>query len=225
MKYLIANWKAQMTLSEIMIWTSSFSKDVKGNDQLLQQLKDKKLQIIICPPFPFLMTVNEELNDLPNVLSGAQAVSSKEEGKYTGEVTANALSTITKYALVGHSERRQHFHESDNEVQEQLRLSKKALIEPILCVRGTHDIVHPEAQLVAYEPSDAIGTGNNAKVSDVLKMKADLNLLPPVQFLYGASVDLPNMKGYLETGEIAGLLVGTASLDARRFYQIATYMI
>ena len=225
MKYLIANWKAQMTLMDIMNWTSAFTKDVKGNNQLLQHLQDKKLQIIICPPYPFLMTINEELNDLPNVLSGAQTVSSKEEGKYTGEVTAKALSSISKYALIGHSERRQHFHETDIDIKEQILLSKMALIEPILCVRGTHDNVYPEATLIAYEPSDAIGTGNNAAVADVLKMKADLNLQSHVQFLYGASVDLPNMKGYLETGEITGLLVGTASLDPSRFYQIAAHMI
>jgi len=225
MKYLIANWKAQMTLMDIMSWTSTFTKDVEGNNQLLQHLQDKKLQIIICPPYPFLMTINEELNDLPNILSGAQSVSSKEEGRYTGEVTAKALTTITKYTLVGHSERRQYFHETDEIVKQKLLQTKEAHIEPILCVRGTQDAVHSEAHFVAYEPSDAIGTGNNAEVADVLKMKIKLKLQSHVQFLYGASVDLPNMKGYLETGEIAGLLVGTASLDPRRFCQIAAHMI
>jgi len=225
MKYLIANWKAQMTLADCMNWTALFSSKVKSNNLLLQQLKDKNLQIIICPPFPFIMSVNEELNDLPNVLTGAQSVSSIKEGKYTGEVTAKALSAITKYAIVGHSERRQYFHETDDDISEKILQSKREHIEPILCVRGTQDAIHNDAKLIAYEPSDAIGTGNNAPVADVLKMKTDLHLPPNILFLYGASVDVSNMKGYLETGEISGLLVGTASLDPDRFYKIATNMI
>ncbi|PIZ65597.1 hypothetical protein CO051_01945 [Candidatus Roizmanbacteria bacterium CG_4_9_14_0_2_um_filter_39_13] len=228
MRYLIANWKAQMTKNDIVQWAYEFStlmqKNSEENKALKSALEKNSLQIIICPPFPHIMLTGKLLSDYNGIYMGAQTVSPKEPGKFTGEVTAATLHEICGYVLIGHSERRSHFNESEEDIQNQIQQCVREKIAQILCVRNGNDIVYPEAQIVAYEPSDAIGTGENADVSEVIDMKSKLKLSNDTVFLYGGSVDSDNIEGYLLTGQIDGFLVGTASLDPDKFYQMAVSM-
>ena len=79
--------------------------------------------------------------------------------------------------------------------------------------------------MVAYEPTGAIGTGANAAVVDVLDMKKQLSIPTNIPFLYGGSVYAENMTEYLDTGEVDGFLVGTASLSAEKFFAMAYKML
>ncbi|MDA1316878.1 MAG: triose-phosphate isomerase [bacterium] len=229
MKYLVANWKAQMTKNDIEHWTYEFStlmhKDSEENRTLKSALEKNSLRIIICPPFPHIMLTAKLLSDHTGIYMGAQTVSTKEPGKFTGEVTAATLIELCGYSIIGHSERRSHFNESEEDIHNQIQQCIKEKITPIQCIRNEKDTIYPEVSIVAYEPTEAIGTGENADVDDVISMKQQLSLPTNVSFLYGGSTDASNIKGYLDAGEVDGFLVGTASLKAESFYAMATKMI
>ncbi len=224
MKYLIANWKAQTTLFEIVKWIENFKEQISNDPKLQQKLTSNELKIIICPPFPFILYVKTHFQDIEGVEVGAQDVSVFKEGKYTGEVTAKALKDITNYSIVAHSERRDHFQETEQEIEHKISLCDQYNITPILCVRNAIDTVYSSVRIVAFEPVEAIGTGENADVDYVLEMKKKINLPEGTAYLYGGSADSKNINNYLKTGEIDGFLVGTASLDPQEFYAMAREM-
>ena len=224
MKYLIANWKAQTTLSEMVQWIETFKDQLSNDTKLQSKLTENELKIIICPPFPFILYVKNHFKDIAGIEVGAQDVSAFKEGKYTGEVTAKALKDITNYSIVAHSERREHFQETEEEIEHKISLCDQYNITPILCVRNDRDNVYPTTSIIAFEPVEAIGTGENADVEYVLEMKKKIVLPEDGAFLYGGSADSTNINDYLKTGEIDGFLVGTASLDPREFYSMAAAM-
>ncbi len=224
MKYLIANWKAQITLSEIARWIETFKDQLSNDSKLREKLANKELKIIICPPFPFILYVKNHFENHPGIEVGAQDVSAFKEGKYTGEVTAKALKDITNYSIVAHSERREHFQETEEEIEHKVSICDQYNIKPVLCIRNATDTVYPSVRIVAFEPIEAIGTGENADVAYVLEMKKKVQLPEGTSYLYGGSADSKNINDYLKTGEIDGFLVGTASLDPREFYAMAREM-
>lgn len=211
MKYLIANWKAQMTLYDVQTWIEIFRSAYK---------EKKDVTIIICPPYPFLMHLKEKLHGLKNVAVGAQTVSQFDHGKYTGEVSAKALQGIADYAIIGHSERRTNNHETEQQIQAQIALCNTYHINPVLCIRDEKDEIYDNVDLIAYEPVAAIGTGENEDPKKVLEMKESLVLPDNVSFIYGGSVTKENFKEYYEKGGVSGFLVGTASLEAGEFLKI-----
>ena len=89
-----------------------------------------------------------------------------------------------------------------------------------MCIRGVKDELHG-ADTIAYEPVEAIGSGQNADLEDVLSMKKLLKISTETTYLYGGSADQHNITEYLKSGEIDGFLVGTASLNASSFFAMA----
>lgn len=225
MKLLIANWKAEMALAEVKTWTNAFSKLLMVDSQLLGAIQQKTIKIVLCPSFVHIPYVKEMYKEVPEIEIGGQTVSSMKEGRFTGEVTAKALKDYATYAIVGHSERRINKQETVVDTAQKLENCKEAGIKPIFCVRNENDFSNAMVDIVAYEPVDAIGTGNNASVEQILQMRKQLQLRENVQFIYGGSVDELNVAGYLKTPEINGFLVGTASLHASSFYTLAKHMI
>lgn len=211
MKYFVANWKANKNLDEALRWIDIFAK----------QLPEKNgAKIIICPPFQLLYSLAEKIKKLKNIYLGAQDISAFNNGNFTGEVTAKMLKNLIQYSIIGHSERRKYFSETDKEIEKKVIQAKKNQIEPILCVRDEKDKIFPQVKIVAYEPVFAIGTGINESPEKVLFMKKRLNLKSNTIFLYGGSVNEVNIKKYLSTNEIDGFLIGAASLDPIRFSHI-----
>ncbi|MBP9691637.1 triosephosphate isomerase [Candidatus Woesebacteria bacterium] len=221
MKYLIANWKAQTTLSEMIEWVDTFRKLIHSSQPVQQKLTEKQLAIIICPPFPYLLYIKNRFQDVDGISVGAQTVSHIKEGKFTGEVTAKALKDAATFSIVGHSERRAHFHETEDEIERKISLCNQYHIEPILCIRSEHDRVYDDVRIVAFETVEAIGTGKNEDVAHVLDVKKKMNIASDIRFLYGGSADAENMNEYLDTGEVHGFIVGTASLDPHEFFKMA----
>ena len=145
----------------------------------------KSLDIVLCPVFTALYSVSEVIAD-SNIQLGAQDVYWQEQGAFTGEVSAQMLKDAgCKFVIIGHSERRQHFFETDETVNKKLKAVLKSGLTPIVCVgetlaqregnktlevikgqvqKGLKDISSEEAQglVIAYEPVWAIGTGRNA---------------------------------------------------------------
>lgn len=219
MKYLIANWKAQLSFSDIERWVDTFLKELNHDVSLKRKLEKNEFKIIICPPFPFILYVKEKLQHIQGVEIGSQTVSFQDQGKYTGEVTAYSLKEYIKYAIIGHSERRAKHNETESKIERQIDLCNTYHIGSILCVRGVEDKVYPVVDMVAYEPVESIGTGYNEDPAKVIMMKKNLKLPSHVPFLYGGSVTKENYKEYFDAG-IDGLLVGVASLDPIKFLHL-----
>lgn len=213
MKYIVANWKAHFTLVELHKWLHSFLS------LPLKKCGDE-VEIIICPPFPFLQIVNDAIYD-PIVKIGSQDISQFSTGAYTGEVTATTLSGIVDYAIIGHSERREHFGETDKDLGRKCERALDQDIAPILCVRNEKDHIHKNVSFVAYEPIDAIGTGKNVALEEMLEIKQQLSINNTTKFLYGGSVKPDNAATYLTSPHIDGVLVGGSSLIPEELFAIA----
>ncbi|HRN70555.1 MAG TPA: triose-phosphate isomerase [Candidatus Woesebacteria bacterium] len=224
MKLLIANWKALITVPEAMEWLHTFLDYVNSN-AIEEKLEANDVHIVICPPFPFLSVVKEKCLLYKNITVGSQTVSGMNQGTFTGEVTAEFLKEYVSYTIIGHSERRTYFHLSEEEIAQQVEQATTHGISPIVCIRNEQDIIHPNVTHIAYEPIEAIGSGQNASIQDVITMKQKLNLPEHTYFIYGGSVDAENIKTYLNSGEIDGFLVGTASLQADSFIKLVEAII
>ena len=176
-KLIIAgNWKMNKTVAEAL--------DLVGD--LKRALANiKEVDIVVCPPFTSLSEVSKAVLD-SNIRLGAQNISEHSFGAYTGEIAAGMLKEFsTRYVIVGHSERRQYYHETDEIVCKKALAALKASLKPIVCIgeslaereekitekvletqmRGSlagFSKAQMEETIVAYEPVWAIGTGKTA---------------------------------------------------------------
>jgi len=211
-------------------------------DAILGGLEGASAECAVCVPFPYLAQVAERLRGTP-VAWGAQNLSEHAQGAYTGEVSAAMLAEFgCKYVIVGHSERRQLFGESDERVAAKFAAARKGGLVPILCVGETleqreagrtEEIVGRqlaavlkaasfETAVLAYEPVWAIGTGRNATPEQAQAVHAFLRkrVPPRTRILYGGSVKAANAAGLFAMPDIDGGLIGGASLAAEDFLGI-----
>lgn len=212
MKYILANWKANKNFPEVREWIYTFVREYRAHENVT---------IVIFPPFPFISYVQGKLKDCKNVFVGSQTLSTFGEGSYTGEVTAASLEGMAAYTIIGHSERRKTFSETDEQLAEKVKHALVHTITPVYCVRDENDPIPPNVKFVAYEPITAIGTGKAEPVDQTITMKKKIKLAPGSFFIYGGSVQKENIADYLAAGEIDGFLIGKASLDASHLIQIA----
>ncbi|TMH44252.1 MAG: triose-phosphate isomerase [Betaproteobacteria bacterium] len=195
-------------------------------------------QCAICPPFPYLAQVAERLRGTA-IAWGAQNVAEHAQGAYTGEVSAAMLAEFgCRYVIVGHSERRQLYGETDAQVAAKFAAARKAGLTPILCVGETlaerdagrtTEVVARQlgavaftAGVVAYEPVWAIGTGRNATPEQAQEVHAFLRERLPrdTPILYGGSVKPQNAAAIFAMPDVDGGLIGGASLVAADFLAI-----
>jgi len=195
-------------------------------------------QCAICPPFPYLAQVAERLRGTP-IAWGAQNVAEHAQGAYTGEVSAAMLAEFgCRYVIVGHSERRQLYGETDAQVAAKFAAARKAGLTPIVCVGETlaerdagrtTEVVARQlgavaftAGVVAYEPVWAIGTGRNATPEQAQEVHAFLRERLPrdTPILYGGSVKPQNAAAIFAMADVDGGLIGGASLVAADFLAI-----
>jgi len=212
MRYILGNWKANKNFIEVREWLYTFLREHEAN---------KDVVIGVFPPFPFISYVQGKLKDKKDVGIGAQTISSYEKGSFTGDVTATSLEGMIKYAIIGHSERRKTFGETDEELRRKVDLALAHKITPIYCVRDEKDPIPEGVTIVAYEPVAAIGTGQNEPPEQTVIMKKKMNLPKNCIFIYGGSVNERNAVDYFATGEIDGFLIGKACLDPIQFEKIA----
>jgi triosephosphate isomerase len=207
-------------------------------DAILKGIPKAGSQCAVCPPFPYLAEVAEQLRNTPVAL-GAQNVSEHARGAYTGEVSAAMLKELgCRYALVGHSERRQIYGETDKLVAAKFVAAAVAGLTPILCVGETlaereagrtEEIIARQLGAVAfkdgvlaYEPVWAIGTGKNATPEQAQEVHAFLRGKVPqdTTILYGGSVKAQNAGAIFAMPDVDGGLIGGASLVAEDFLAI-----
>jgi triosephosphate isomerase len=207
-------------------------------DSLLQGIPKSRVQCAVCVPFPYLAQVAERLRGSP-IAGGAQNVSEHAPGAYTGEVSAAMLVEFgCRFVIVGHSERRQLYCESDAQVAAKFAAARAAGMTPILCVGETlaeRDAGKTEAVVarqlgavafengvLAYEPVWAIGTGRNATPEQAQAVHASLRKRVPSEtpILYGGSVKPQNAAAIFAMPDVDGGLIGGASLVAKDFLDI-----
>jgi triosephosphate isomerase len=205
--------------------------------------------VAVCVPFPYLSPVRAALGS-SHVGLGAQDVYWEAKGAFTGEVSVAMLQEYCRYVIIGHSERRQFFGDTDEWVNRKLKAVLVSPIDPIVCVgellaerqsgeteavlrrqvQGALDGVDLSERItVAYEPVWAIGTGETATPemaqAACLFIRAELRTLGGgvadlVRIQYGGSVNAENAATLLSQPDIDGALVGGAALKADQFAAI-----
>jgi len=190
----------------------------KMNPSTLQEAKRlfglTKRGAVICPPFVYLSALRS---------NGAQDCFWEEKGAYTGETSPAMLKNLgVKYVIVGHSEKRKYFKETDRMVEKKLKAVLKAGLRPILCIDKVSQIPKKTKKgfVVAYEPLFAIGTGKACSPEKAKKMRIAIKKKVRLPVLYGGSVNSQNAGDYVKKAGFDGLLIGGASLKAKEFIDI-----
>ncbi len=229
MKPLIAaNWKMNPVLQKEA--ENIFEGIKKG-------VKNATSEVVVCPPFIYL-------EKLKGLALGAQNIYFEEKGAFTGEISGEMLRDLgVEYVIIGHSERRKYFGETDETVNKKIKKALEFGLKIIFCIgetaeerdagkknevlqrqiqQGLKDVVDIENVNVAYEPVWAIGTGNNCSVQET---KESIDFIrkfvkQDTRILYGGSVKSENSGEYIKSAGANGLLVGGSSLNAEEFVKI-----
>lgn len=213
---IVANLKSYKNENEAKDWLEAFKKI---NDL---RLNPAEKEAIVCPSFTQLFSFFSYFssNNVSATL-GAQNVSPFDEGAYTGEVNAKQIKDFASYVLIGHSERRNNFTETDDMLVKKVDMVLKYGLNPIFLVQSKETSIPEGVKIVAYEPMFAIGTGNpdtpesaDTVAGAIKTTRADLMVL------YGGSVKSANVRSFTEKSNIDGVLVGGASLNAQEFIEI-----
>lgn len=211
--WIVANWKSNETIAEALQWVGEVGP----------HLESSNVKAVVCPTFTALEEVKKAvIVDHWPLFVGAQDLSPFGEGPYTGEEPAVLLRGLADLAILGHSERRKNFGETDQMVAEKVKRALENRIKPLVCVQDENTPVPEGADLVAYEPIFAIGSGqpdspqNANEVAGKIKKRWGEELT----VLYGGSVTSQNAKPFLQAENLSGLLIGGDSLKSEDFIEI-----
>ena len=236
---IVANWKCNGSKAMINEWTNNF---------LTNYVEIRKTFIGIAPPSIYIESFLEtNLSKLKEINIGSQDIDISS-GARTGAISSEMILDFDcKFSIIGHSERRQCFNETNDEIKQKiLKIANKTLT--ILCIGETEeenkngqtkdvlkrqlevtkDIKLNDSLVVAYEPVWAIGTGNTPTpdkingihkfIKDVVQSLSDISAIPLV--LYGGSVNQDNAENFFKEKFVDGALIGGASLDGKQFAKI-----
>lgn len=212
--WIIANWKSNKSIQEALDWVSLVGPEIP---------KKEHLKVVVCPLFSCLSEVKKaiQVSNFP-LMVGSQDLSPFEIGAYTGEEPAILLSQLVEVSIIGHSERRHNFSETDEMVSKKVEQALQNNITPLVCLQGIDTPIPDSCKLVAYEPVFAIGTGNPdspENAEDVVKSLKGL-YGDDLEVLYGGSVTSGNVKSFIGQEGINGFLIGKSSLDPQEFIKI-----
>lgn len=236
---IAANWKMNKSIGEAEEFIHVFLPDIRNVTGV---------DIVLAPSFPSLLAASRLLKT-SNVNLAAQNIFYEEKGAYTGEVSASMLlSSGCSCVIIGHSERRQYFSETDEIVNKKIKTARTNGLDVILCIgesleqreanntfpvldrqlEGSLKDLTIEGITIAYEPIWAIGTGKTATPEQANEahsfirdwLKKTREGYEAVRILYGGSVTPENIGSLISEPEIDGALVGGASLKPESFAKI-----
>lgn len=208
---VIANPKANKTWDEVSTWL----------DVVAQKAEDFKGTVIFCPSHPFISAAAQKISANGfKIKLGVQDISKFEQGSYTGEVAASQLKDLCYFAIIGHSERRQNFIETDEVLAKKVQNTTTAGITPIFCVQNENTPIPQGVEIVAYEPIFAIGSGNPDNPEDAKKVAGLIKQKGGYTLIYGGSVASDNVESFLTQNVFGGVLVATNSQDPQNFIKI-----
>ncbi len=224
---IAGNWKMHKTPSQAALLAEMVVKEISSVDGI---------EVVVCPPFTALAAVANVIVG-SRIGLGAQNLHWEKEGAYTGEISAEMLRDIgCRYVIVGHSERRQYFGETDEGVNRKSAAALASDLTPIVCVGETllereagraNDVVAAQvrgalvgfsaeqvrALMFAYEPVWAIGTGRSATPSQAAQMHDSLRMILARLFGDNVALDIRILYGGSVNAENAGELLGQSGID------------
>ncbi len=237
MKWILGNWKMHKTKREALSFLEKLQKSSIPSSR----------KVGLAVPFTSLESCTHASEGGP-LWIGAQNMHEEQEGAFTGEVSVSMIEEAgAKFVLLGHSERRKLFEDTDAKIAKKVLLAIKKAIAPVLCVGETlqereKDFrpvlrrqiekglellpTYPESLFIAYEPVWAIGTGLSAKAEEAKEAHDWIYHILEEKWgakarktplLYGGSVNEGNITSLLEKESIKGVLVGGASLNIDQF--------
>ena len=240
-KTLIAgNWKMNMLADQAVELASGIAKE---------KAKFGQAEVLVCPPYVWLERVKGAIKGSP-VKLGAQNMLWEDSGAFTGEISGQMLKSAgCDYVIIGHSERRQFFGETDLTVNRRLKKALEVGLTPIVCLgemlkerednrtvevitaqftNGFDSFDQFDKIVIAYEPVWAIGTGKTASPEQAQEIHSLLRVLlqkatphyQDIRILYGGSVKPGNADELISQPDIDGFLIGGASLKASDFVAI-----
>ncbi|OGC07554.1 triose-phosphate isomerase [candidate division WOR-1 bacterium RIFOXYA2_FULL_36_21] len=240
---IAGNWKLNKTIVEAIDLASKIKASV-GN------VSD--VEIVVCPAFVAIDAVSQTLTD-STIGVGAQDMYWKDSGAFTGEVSAPMIRGAgASYVIIGHSERRQYFGETDETVNKKLMTALSHGLVPIVCIGETleeresdktFDVIKTQIKgalkdisesdlekiIIAYEPVWAIGTGKTATPEQAQEVHAFIRKHLPstiskkIRILYGGSVNPSNIKELMKKEDIDGGLIGGAALKVEDFEKLVKF--
>lgn len=237
---IAGNWKMHMTCEETRVFAATFRP-------LIASMPSDR-EVVIAPPFTSLPTLCRHL-DGAGVAIAAQNVHWEDKGAYTGMIAAPMLVEHgVSHAIVGHSEPRKYYSETDEQINLRARSAQKHGLIPILCVgesldqreaKETERVIHRQVEqgvegidplrlIVAYEPIWAIGTGKTCAAEEANRICGLIRGWvghPDVIVQYGGSVNPATIDELMAQSDIDGVLVGGASLDPTSFARIVNYQV
>ena len=229
-KTIIAgNWKMNMTPSQAKALIEELKPLVS---------KVKWCEMVLCVPYVDIPTAVKAAKG-SKIAIGAENMHFEPKGAYTGEVSADMLKECgVKYVIIGHSERRQYFAETDETVNKKVKVALENSFRPIVCVGESLDereqdiwseIVRKQV-IIAYEPIWAIGTGKTATadqanevcgaIRDCLRELYGARAARAITIQYGGSMNAKNAAELLSKPDVDGGLIGGASLKPNDFFAI-----
>jgi triosephosphate isomerase len=237
------NWKMHNTIGESIALAQAIKKGVANI---------KNGEVVIAPPFTSLSRVYETIKG-SRVTLASQNMYYEDKGAFTGEIAPGMLKDIgCTYVIIGHSERRKYFHESDEDINLKVKKALTVGLKPILCVGETederiksvtqsvidrqikkalNDVEKIDNVVIAYEPVWAIGTGKVATPGQAEEVHRFIrgilkelyaDVSKDIRILYGGSVTQDNIDDLIAMENIDGALVGGASLKPDAFLGIIT---
>jgi len=241
-RWMIAgNWKMHNTINDAVALSKAIKEGTQGA---------MGGDVVLAPPFTALQSVYDTIKG-SHISLAAQNMFYEDKGAFTGEVAPSMLKDIgCTYAIIGHSERRKYFHETDDTVNLKVKKGLAVGLKPIVCVGETEDerekgvtefvvgiqvkkalygIDNIDDIVIAYEPVWAIGTGKNATPMEaeevhrfIRNIVGDIygNICNNTRILYGGSVTSDNISELIGMEDIDGALVGGASLKSEGFIGI-----
>ena len=237
---IVGNWKMNATLKTAKALCGGVKGRLEG---------ENGVKTVICPPFVYLETASEALKG-SGIAVGAQNLHPDTYGAYTGEIAPEMAREFAEFVIVGHSERREAFGETDALIRRKVAAARRVGLKPILCVgeslearragradettarqtlEGVADLEDPTGLILAYEPVWAIGTGESATPEVAQSVMANLRRALVSRFgasaartpiLYGGSVNADSVSALIRQPDIDGALVGGASLSVESFAPI-----
>lgn len=240
-KLIVANLKMNMTLQDI----AQYIQYINNID-----FNPKQNEVVICPSYIYIPYLNNNIK----FKVGSQDVSINDKGSFTGEVSASQLkSEKVKYSLVGHSERRKNFGETENIINKKIRQCVNNNIKPIVCIGESKEerlMMKTEQVLrrsildlfkdfnkeelsdviVAYEPVWSIGTGITPTINEIeetayyIKDLVKSAYKVDIKVLYGGSISLSDIHKFVNINNVDGYLIGGASMDAEEFSKIVEFI-
>ncbi|HYX38305.1 MAG TPA: triose-phosphate isomerase [Oligoflexus sp.] len=246
-KPLIAgNWKMNLLYSKVPEYLQTLSREINAKSHL----KRDQVDVLLAVPAPFL-GIAREYGEKNGILIASQTVHEKADGAFTGELSIPMLKDLgIRWTLIGHSERRQYYNETDAAVALKTKACLDHGINAIVCVgetraeregNQTETVLKRQLEavlqqtgkadnfVIAYEPVWAIGTGLTASDEQAQAAHAFIRTVlrqklggaaDGMRILYGGSVKSSNIKGLMQQPDVDGALVGGASLDPVEFARI-----